>query len=356
MTTENSDSAVCGCCGQISGRVMAFFKPDDSQFTVREDRRQSSTAGWNLSYCNSCSVLSVDPLPSESELNKIYEQGFYSNDIYRGGIGDWMMQKPLDPGDNANVGAWKKWKRIRAAKRDLARVRKMAEPLKASGEELRFLDIGCGTGETLLAAARLGWTASGIELNPSAAAIAREKSGRPVFNGPFEEFAASGEKYDLIYVGDVLEHLRQPHRLIAWAHGKLVPGGILRIQVPNDLAGYRMRWFSRIWWMFPPIHLHYFTPDSLSAILERHGFSILRKGSVGESFGIDTRRAALWSARLLARVDAQSASGGARAMPIELMRLVWDRILSVPFQAIVGRTMGGFVFWVSAQKAGSPPE
>jgi 2-polyprenyl-3-methyl-5-hydroxy-6-metoxy-1,4-benzoquinol methylase len=290
-------------------------------------------------------------LPSESELNKIYEEEFYSSNIYRGGIGDWMMQKPLETQKDENIGFWKKWKRARMRERDLARVRKMAEPLEAaSGQTIRFLDIGCGTGETLTAAAALGWKASGIELNPSAAVIARERSGSPVFNGPFEEFAASGEQYDIIHLGDVLEHIREPNRLIAWTKGKLVPGGILHIQVPNDLAGYRMRWFSRIWWMFPPIHLHYFTPASLSGLLGRFDFSIVSKGSIGESVGIDTRRSLLWSSGLLARVDTLAASGGISALPPELVRLFWDRILSAPLQAIVGGTMSGFVFWVSAQK------
>jgi SAM-dependent methyltransferase len=350
MTTTMSDGTMCGCCGQVSRRTPAFFKPNGSQFTVNSAHIPSGTSGWRLSYCDSCRVLSVDPLPSESELNKIYEGDFYTSKIYRGGIGDWMMQKPLDTDKNENIGAWKKWKRARMERRNLARVRAMAGPLKASSQRIRFLDIGCGTGETLAAAAELGWDARGIELNRSAAAIARERSGRPVFNGPFEEFAASGEQYDIIHMGDVLEHIREPNRLIAWTAGKLVPGGILRIQVPNDLAGYRMRWFSRIWWMFPPIHLHYFTPASLSALLERYGFSIVSSGSIGESVGIDTRRCALWSWGLLPRVDALATSGGLRALPIELVRLFWDRILSAPLQVIVGRTMSGFVFWVSAQK------
>jgi SAM-dependent methyltransferase len=345
-----SPVSLCGCCGRISSRTPAFFKPKDSQFTVNSGQAECSTPGWHLSYCDACNVLSVDPVPSENELSKIYEGDFYTSNIYRGGIGDWMMQKPLDTQKNKNHGLLKKLKRARMRKRDLAYVRKMAEPLKASDKRIRFLDIGCGTGETLTAAAKLEWEASGIELSPAAAAIARERSGRPVFNGPFESFAGPETQYDIIHVGDVLEHIREPNRLIAWAESKLVPGGILRVQVPNDLAGYRMRLFSKIWWMFPPIHLHYFTPSSLSALLERHGFSIVSKGSVGESVGIDTRRSILWSSGLLSRADALASTGGLGALPLELVRLFWDRILSVPLQVIVGRTMKGFVFWVSAQK------
>jgi SAM-dependent methyltransferase len=356
MTTASSENASCGCCGQVSNRAVAFFKADNSQFTVATSSRRDDSPGWNLSYCAICGVLSVDPLPSEGELNRIYEGSFYSNDICRGGIGDWMMQKPLDVGQNESGGKWKKWKLARAAKRDLARVREMAEPLKASGKSIRFLDIGCGTGETLTAAAKLGWDASGIELSPSAAAIARVKSGRPVFNGPFEDFAATGGEYDIIHLGDVLEHLRKPHHLIKWAHDKLAPGGILRIQVPNDLAGYRTKWFSRIWWMFPPIHLHYFTPASLSGLLQRFGFSVVRTGSNGESVGMDTRRTILWSLGLLGRADARATVGGWQSVPFEFLRICWDRILSVPLQASVARSMGGFVFWVSAQKTERAPE
>jgi SAM-dependent methyltransferase len=356
MSNQVSPVSLCGCCGRPSSRRPAFFKPEDSQFTVNAGQAECSAPGWHLSYCDSCNVLSVDPVPSENQLNKIYEGDFYSTNIYRGGIGDWMMQKPLDTQRNENHGLLKKLKRARMRTRDLAYVRKMAAPLKTSGPKIRFLDIGCGTGETLTAAARLGWEASGIELSPSAAAVARERSGRPVFNGPFEKFTGTEAKYDIVHVGDVLEHIREPDRLITWAEDKLVPGGILRVQVPNDLAGYRMRWFSKIWWMFPPIHLHYFTPTSLSALLERHGFSIVSKGSVGESVGIDTRRSLLWSWGLLSRADALATKGGPRAVPLELVRLLWDRILSVPLQVIVGRTMRGFVFWLSAQKPERAPE
>jgi hypothetical protein len=289
MTTRISPGSLCGCCGQVSSRTAASFKPIDSQFTVDAGGVESRTRGWHLSYCDSCHVLSVDPLPSENELNKIYEGDFYSSNIYRGGIGDWMMQKPLDTQKNEELSSWKKWKRARMGKRDLARVRKMAEPLKVSPQRIRFLDIGC-------------------------------------------------------------EHLREPPRLIAWAEGKLVPGSILRIQVPNDLAGYRMRWFSKIWWMFPPIHLHYFTPASMSALLERYGFSIVSKGDIRESVGIDTRRSVSWSSGLRARVDTLATSSGVGSLPLELVRLLWDRILSVPLQVVIGTTMRGFVFWVSVQK------
>jgi len=352
----NSNDSSCGCCGDAFGRAPAFFKADDSQFTVISTQAHSGVPGWNLSYCNSCRVLSVDPLPSERELNEIYKKGFYSNDIYRGGIGDWMMQKPLDAYTGGHTSLWRRWRQSRAANNDVARVRRMSVPLGLPSGDIRFLDIGCGTGETLVAAAKLGWNASGIELNPSAAEIARARSGRPVFNGPFEDFVVEGQQYDIIHLGDVLEHLRQPRRLIAWAYEKLAPGGILRVQVPNDLAGYRMRLFSRIWWMFPPIHLHYFTPATLSALLSRYGFTVVQGGSLGEAIGTDTRRVALWSLGLLAKADARATSGGPRAIPGEFVRLLWDRILSVPLQIMAGRSMNGFVFWVSAQKAGRAAE
>ena len=58
--------------------------------------------------------------------------------------------------------------------------------------------------------------------------------------------------------------------VLAEARRILKPGGLLAVQVPNDLDAYRA-WLSRPdnrWWVIPPLHLFYFTEPTLRRWLE----------------------------------------------------------------------------------------
>ena len=69
-----------------------------------------------------------------------------------------------------------------------------------------LLDVGCGTGDFLLAAKQNGWTISGIEPNEQARTIANNKVGESVFKtenlNTFKEAS-----FDVITLWHVLEHL-----------------------------------------------------------------------------------------------------------------------------------------------------
>lgn len=102
--------------------------------------------------------------------------------------------------------------------RELARL-----PLHQEG---RALDAGCGSGRTLLELARYSGHVSGLELNPEAAAVARERGEFDVQTGRVEELPWSDETFDLITCLDVIEHtpddvhvlreLRRVSRSEAW--------------------------------------------------------------------------------------------------------------------------------------------
>jgi hypothetical protein len=67
-------------------------------------------------------------------------------------------------------------------------------------------------------------------------------------------------------------------------------GGLVYVQVPNDLEGYRRWVFPRVWWLIPPLHLWYFTFGSLERLLGKVGFRPRVRGTLGLGVGADAYR------------------------------------------------------------------
>jgi 2-polyprenyl-6-hydroxyphenyl methylase/3-demethylubiquinone-9 3-methyltransferase len=121
-----------------------------------------------------------------------------------------------------------------------------------------FLDIGFGQGLGLLAAAALGATASGCDINPKCAAVLRRNlpyfpelsAAPPVVVGSILDPAvvaslrdASPERrgYDVVHSWGVLHHTGDMPRAIAHAAGLVAPGGHL------VMAIYNRHWSSPAW-------------------------------------------------------------------------------------------------------------
>lgn len=148
----------------------------------------------------------------------------------------------------------------------------------------RLLDVGCGTGNFLVAASLAGYAVSGIELDPAAARLAAHYCTRArVFPLPLESFRAHfpNEVYDVITFFEVLEHQASPAAFLAEVRACLRPRGFIALSVPN-----RNRWQTAVDALdYPPNHFLRWNPDSLVAALKANGFSIMslvqQKASVG---------------------------------------------------------------------------
>jgi len=161
-------------------------------------------------------------------------------------------------------------------------------------KELRFLELGCGTGEFLDRVASLDerlrvW---GIDISKLAIDKVKEKG----FDGfaldvsqqelPFREGF-----FDVVYLGDVIEHLLDPDFMISEVKRILKKGGLVVLTTPN-LAS----WCNRILLLFgfQPLfsevstkkifgrsgskivgHLRLYTLKSLKEFLSYYGFKII---------------------------------------------------------------------------------
>ena len=96
----------------------------------------------------------------------------------------------------------------------------------------RVLDVGCGTGEHTLMAARLGLAATGVDLAATALAAAERKARERGLTARFLrydvlELAALGERFDTVLDSLVLHgfHGRDRARYVDGLHAATTPGG-----------------------------------------------------------------------------------------------------------------------------------
>jgi len=145
----------------------------------------------------------------------------------------------------------------------------------------RFLDYGCGvTAEVIILASNLGLKAFGVEVEAGTREEAQLKSDCQIYSP--EEVLASGAQFDIVFLGDVLEHLSNPSSVLGEVKALLAPNGLLIIQGPlegaitisNTLLSVKARLLSKSPSKFPPYHVSLATRKSIKKTLEINGLEI----------------------------------------------------------------------------------
>jgi SAM-dependent methyltransferase len=138
---------------------------------------------------------------------------------------------------------------------------------------INFLEIGPGGGGLSIAAQKEGWNVYCLDV--SSIVIDNLKnygiSGN-VYNG--KEFSLD-DKYDIVVMKHVLEHINEPRRIIKSIFNVLNNDGIFYIQVPNTLSFdrfyHRKKWSG---WDIP-YHLVHYNYISLKSLLKDFGMKII---------------------------------------------------------------------------------
>lgn len=106
-------------------------------------------------------------------------------------------------------------------------------------EDLRVLDVGCGTGvlRAQLEAAT-GWTVDATDVDYNALQHAKAGRGRLLYYDILDQKSEFRQYYDAIVLFDVLEHIPDTAPFISALLHHLKPGGLLLINVPALQALY----------------------------------------------------------------------------------------------------------------------
>jgi 2-polyprenyl-3-methyl-5-hydroxy-6-metoxy-1,4-benzoquinol methylase len=150
----------------------------------------------------------------------------------------------------------------------------------------RVLDLGCAAGALDRPLADRGCRVTGVEMDPIAAKAAGEWCDDVIVADldSFDPVDLGEHRFDVIVAADVLEHLRDPGRLLTALRPYLVPGGHLVSCIPN-VAHAAVR-LALLHGEFPyselglldATHLRFWTRDSFVALLADYGFTVLHVG------------------------------------------------------------------------------
>ena len=141
-------------------------------------------------------------------------------------------------------------------------------------QPLRFLDTGCFEGHLLdQIREKTPWEAFGIEPNDHAVEVVRAK-GHLVWHGHAEhavEIIPQGQQYDVVFMGQSIEHVDDPVHVLAQLRLLLAPGGVLVMSTPN-LDSREIDWFGPTWahW-HAPYHRYIFSREGLYALARQVG-------------------------------------------------------------------------------------
>jgi len=159
----------------------------------------------------------------------------------------------------------------------------LLDAFAALGASGRLLDVGCASGALLRHAAERGWQAQGVEIAPEAVAHARAR-GVEVFQGELLAARFPGAHFDLVYMGDVLEHALDCRAVVGEVARILKPGGWFYLRGPittHSLArSLALRCFGALGRTIVlrevPYHLWEFTPRPLARMITAAGLEMVR--------------------------------------------------------------------------------
>lgn len=218
--------------------------------------------GWDIAHCGACGLGVAQPLLTDSELRELYTHEYFDGRFN-------PAQNYLEAGDDRRLWeATLKW----------------IEARTAVG---RLLDVGCGCGFFLRAAAARGWDVAGFDASDWAAAHVKQTFDIEARTGQLEAAGFREGYYDVITMWSTLEHVPDPWRTLQTVATFLRPGGMLCIGVPNYrgwgafLRGSKESNFKRE-------HLYYFTIPTLRRSLGRAGLGKFERMVIygGEQHGM----------------------------------------------------------------------
>ena len=193
--------------------------------------------------------------------------------------------------------------------------------LPADGAGRRVLDVGCASGYLSDILTRRGFQVTAIDRYGIAPPPGTEFIEADLDDG----LPPLSRLFDYIICADVLEHLRDPLRMLGDFRTRLAPGGALILSLPNSGHWY-FRWNVLLGrfpqhdrGLFDRTHLHFYTWDGWVELLHDADFAIEAADCAAVPIGLALPR---WDGSAVVRAMERISYATA---------FVWKRLLAYQF-------------------------
>ncbi len=139
----------------------------------------------------------------------------------------------------------------------------------------KILDLGFGEGGLLQIAEQQGWQCYGTEISPRSLEYGGQQGWIVTDNAENDE-RFTPQRFDVVTMIELLEHVPNPQEILQAAAHWLRPGGLLYLTTPNARS-LNQRLLGLDWSVFsPPEHLVIWSPKGIQHALHSAGFQSLR--------------------------------------------------------------------------------
>ena len=220
-------------------------------------RYEYAGSGFPLMECETCGMRFLGVQPVGDALASLYAEPYFESDFRCGRSAATSFERGAFAAENDGL-------------------LDAFASLRAPG---RLLEVGCAAGWLLERAAARGWNVKGVEPSAAAAGFARSL-GLDVFQGELEAARLPDSSFDLVYMGDVLEHVPDCRATLDEVRRVLAPGGFLYLRGPITTHSLARSLALALYGMAgreivlgePPYHLWEFTPRPLERLARTAGF------------------------------------------------------------------------------------
>lgn len=199
--------------------------------------------------CGDCSSRFIDPIPSQKELQDIYDRYYIEVNNYAGKYTSTLQNRSY-----GRLTFRRQWQIISRL---------------VHKREGKILDYGCGGGH-FLDNVNCRWQRFGIELSEDARKIAAQK-GIKTFATLEEAYFPDGF-FDVVVMFATIEHLPCPREIVKELSGALKSGGLFVIMTGN-VTSLKARQKAEKWHMYlQPEHIYFFSAHFLDSFMDSLGF------------------------------------------------------------------------------------
>lgn len=211
--------------------------------------------GLDIVSCEACSFRFVQPQPSQSELNRFYQQGYFSgnHDFHQGE--NYFAARKRDI-ETEKVTGWNFIKN------------------HVDVSQKRVLELGCADGALLVLAQQYGANkVVGVEVSTEAVSYGRQQYNLEIIETSVDILPFANSTFDIVTAFDLIEHVRHPAQLFKEINRVLEIEGVFVGACPD--MGCFDDWGAE--WIGVNSnmeHISYFDDITLSSIAKQFGFQV----------------------------------------------------------------------------------